>query len=66
MNNSIFKADNEDWSKKIFDFTPVEQIGDKGMYFKREDYFAPFGYGNINGAKLRQCFGLLAQNLITK
>ena len=38
--------------------SPVENIGD--IYFKREDKFAPLGYGNINGTKLRQCISLIS------
>lgn len=37
--------------------TPVEQIG--GLWWKREDLFAPFGVGGINGGKLRQCYRLI-------
>lgn len=45
------------WEDKIFDITPVEMAG--VMWFKREDKFAPLGYGDINGAKLRQCIYLI-------
>ena len=38
------------------DLTPVEEIGE--LYWKREDKFAPLGYGSINGSKLRQCIWL--------
>ena len=37
--------------------TPVEFH--EGMYFKRDDKFAPLGYGNINGSKLRQAVYLV-------
>jgi len=37
--------------------TPVELHG--GMHFKRDDKFAPLGYGNINGSKLRQAIYLV-------
>lgn len=37
--------------------TPVELH--EGMYFKRDDKFAPLGYGNINGSKLRQAVYLV-------
>jgi hypothetical protein len=45
------------WERYLFDLTPVERRG--GMWFKREDTFAPLGYGGINGSKLRQCIYLL-------
>lgn len=41
-----------DWANHICELTPVEERG--GRLYKREDYFAPLGYGGINGAKLRQ------------
>lgn len=49
------------WEKHIFDLSPVEKIGD--LYFKREDYFAPLGYGGINGSKLRVCIWLINEAL---
>lgn len=39
------------------DITPVQEIA--GMYFKRDDLFTPFGAGEVNGGKLRQCMLLL-------
>lgn len=42
-----------DVKHKLQEFTPVEMVG--GMYLKREDKFAPLGYGGINGSKVRQC-----------
>lgn len=45
------------WEDYLFELTPVEKH--KGMYFKREDYFAPLGYHSVNGAKLRQCIWLV-------
>lgn len=56
MNTSIFNGEL-DWTSKLFDVTPIEKVGD--MRFKRDDYFAPWGYGGINGSKLRQCIYLL-------
>jgi 1-aminocyclopropane-1-carboxylate deaminase/D-cysteine desulfhydrase-like pyridoxal-dependent ACC family enzyme len=47
------------WEDYLFDLTPVERHG--GMLFKREDKFAPLGYGGLNGSKLRQCIFLLGQ-----
>lgn len=45
------------WEKYIWEQTPVELRN--GIYFKREDYFAPLGYGGINGSKLRQLIHLV-------
>jgi hypothetical protein len=44
------------WEDYLYNLTPVEKIGN--LYFKREDKFAPLGYGGINGSKLRQCIWL--------
>ncbi|CAB4162902.1 hypothetical protein UFOVP787_172 [uncultured Caudovirales phage] len=44
------------WSDYMFNLTPIEKVGD--TFFKREDKFAPLGYGGINGSKLRQCIWL--------
>jgi 1-aminocyclopropane-1-carboxylate deaminase/D-cysteine desulfhydrase-like pyridoxal-dependent ACC family enzyme len=61
---SIFHAFSLDravvpWDSLLHDLTPVEKRG--GIYYKREDYFAPLGYGGINGAKLRQCIWLIGR-----
>ena len=45
------------WENHLFDLTPVEEV--LGINFKREDKFAPLGYGNINGSKARQCLHLM-------
>jgi hypothetical protein len=47
------------WEDHVWTPTPWEQRG--GVWFKREDYFAPLGYGGVNGSKLRQCIHLLKQ-----
>ena len=39
---------NVRWEDYLYRQTPVEHIG--GIYFKREDKFAPLGYGSINSA----------------
>jgi 1-aminocyclopropane-1-carboxylate deaminase/D-cysteine desulfhydrase-like pyridoxal-dependent ACC family enzyme len=49
------------WEERIFDLTPVEGVGN--LRFKREDKFAPLGYGGINGSKLRQCIWLVTEYL---
>lgn len=46
------------WEDSLASLTPIEQHN--GLWFKREDYFAPLGYGGINGAKLRQAIWLYA------
>jgi 1-aminocyclopropane-1-carboxylate deaminase/D-cysteine desulfhydrase-like pyridoxal-dependent ACC family enzyme len=70
--NSIFPELSIDrnksrWEEHMFDLTPVE-LRD-GIWWKREDYFAPLGYGGINGSKLRQLLhlfnGLQAEGVIT-
>ena len=43
--------------KDINELTPVERIGD--YWFKRDDYFMPYGDIPINGGKVRQCISLL-------
>lgn len=60
--NSIFDIQSIDRSKVKWEHyltkpTPVEKRGD--LYFKREDYFAPLGYGSVNGSKLRQCIWIV-------
>lgn len=40
------------WENYLGVLTPWENR--KGLWFKREDYFAPFGYGGPNGSKMRQ------------
>lgn len=40
------------WEQELGTLTPWENHG--GLWFKREDYFAPLGYGGPNGSKMRQ------------
>lgn len=47
------------WEDHILDLSPVEEVG--GLWFKREDKFAPLGYGGINGSKLRVCIWLISE-----
>lgn len=47
------------WEDHLQTLTPVEKRGT--VWFKREDYFAPLGYGGINGAKLRQLIWLVSR-----
>ena len=57
MSNSVFTEftldrDRVRWEDHLATLTPWEQRG--GIWFKREDYFAPLGYGGPNGSKMRQ------------
>lgn len=45
------------WADYLDALTPVEQV--EGVWLKRDDAFAPLGYGGINGAKLRQLIWLV-------
>jgi hypothetical protein len=61
--DTVFKTLSMDrarvkWEKYLRVLTPVEKIGD--WYFKREDKFAPLGYGGVNGSKLRQLIWLVS------
>lgn len=47
------------WENHLLDLTPVQLVGN--MWFKREDMFAPLGYGGINGSKLRQAIWLVSE-----
>lgn len=62
VKDSIFKEfsidrNNIHWDDYLNVLTPVMKVG--SMWFKREDYFAPLGYGGINGSKLRQAIMLV-------
>lgn len=57
MNDSIFTVKSLDrnvikWEDHLATHTPWENH--RGIWFKREDYFAPLGYGGPNGSKMRQ------------
>lgn len=61
MSNSIFETFSVDrrqvkWEDYLRKMTPWENRG--GIWFKREDYFAPLGYGGPNGSKMRQLIHL--------
>lgn len=52
------------WEEHLNTLTPVDEH--KGIFFKREDLFAPLGYGSINGSKLRQCIWLMNKEAAKK
>lgn len=45
---------------EVREFTPIEER--RGLLLKRDDLFCPFGKGDVNGGKLRQCMMLLMRN----
>lgn len=47
--------------KQTFELTPVELHN--GVYYKRDDLFAPYSDTPINGGKARQCIALVENNL---
>lgn len=47
------------WEDSLETLTPFENRD--GRWYKREDYYAPLGYGGINGSKLRQLVFLFNQ-----
>lgn len=55
---TLDRADGIHWEDYLAALTPVELRS--GVHYKREDYFAPLGYGGINGSKLRQLIYLIA------
>lgn len=57
MNDTVFPELSLDrerirWEEHLGTLTPWENRA--GVWFKREDYFAPLGYGGPNGSKMRQ------------
>lgn len=72
INKSVFDVCSLDrskvhWEDYLQTFTPVQLVKNdetgQSMLFKREDCFAPLGYGGINGAKLRQAIWLMNEHL---
>jgi len=62
MTRSIFPKFSLDrkvikWDDYLDALTPWENH--QGIWFKREDYFAPLGYGGPNGSKCRQLIHLM-------
>jgi 1-aminocyclopropane-1-carboxylate deaminase/D-cysteine desulfhydrase-like pyridoxal-dependent ACC family enzyme len=63
MSRSIFETLSVDrtvirWEDHLRTLTPVENH--RGVWFKREDYFAPLGYGGPNGSKMRQLIWVMS------
>jgi hypothetical protein len=50
--------EDADWTTQLDTLTPVEPGPQSGRFYKREDMFAPLGYGGVNGSKLRQLIWL--------
>jgi len=50
-------GDPQKWDDLIYELTPLEEVS--GVMFKREDKFAPLGYGCVNGSKLRQLIWMI-------
>lgn len=48
------------WEQYLDILTPWEEH--QGIWFKREDYFAPLGYAGPNGSKCRQLIHLMSGN----
>lgn len=72
INKSIFDVcslnrSKVKWEDYISEHTPVQLVSNpetgQQMQFKREDCFAPLGFGGINGAKLRQAMWLIQEHL---
>lgn len=64
MSESIFKTLSLDrqvikWENHLAELTPFENH--QGMWLKREDKFAPLGYGGPNGSKMRQLIWAMAR-----
>lgn len=69
MKDTIFQKVSLDrnevhWEDFLWIPTPVQKVGK--MYFKRQDKFAPLGYGGVNGSKLRQAIWLVSQYMKTQ
>ena len=66
MTESIFPQLSMDrnrvrWENHLGALTPFENR--HGVFFKREDYFAPLGYGGPNGSKMRQLIHYMSRRL---
>lgn len=67
MNGTIFPHTAIDrrslrWEDHSGVLTPIT-AGESGVLYKREDFFAPLGYGGINGSKLRQLVHLVGNQM---
>ena len=45
------------------ELTPVEEH--QGIFFKRDDLYAPYGENFITGGKIRKCRDLIKTNLLS-
>ena len=66
VNPTIFPSRNlyaseGDWADHLQTPTPIQRLGD--LTFKRDDTFAPLGYGGINGSKLRQLSFMVSEHV---
>jgi len=52
------------WEDYLYKPTPVENRN--GIWFKRDDYFAPLGYSGPNGSKCRQLIWYMTKNMAGK
>ena len=57
MSGTVFEVqslnrDKVHWEEHLGALTPWQNR--RGLWFKRDDYFAPLGYGGPNGSKMRQ------------
>lgn len=54
------------WEEHLYDMVPVQElthpITGQTMKFKRGDFFAPLGYGGINGDKLRVAIHIMNEH----
>jgi len=48
------------WEDYLYNLTDVENH--RGIWFKRDDYFAPLGYAGPNGSKCRQLIWYMTRN----
>lgn len=61
-----FDRNEVKWEDYLLSLTPIQTKTENGltMQFKRGDYFAPLGYGGINGDKLRTAIWLYHQHFL--
>lgn len=66
FNTLSIKRELSRWDEHLYEMVPVQEITNpetgQTMKFKRGDYFAPLGYGGINGDKLRVAIHILNEH----